>query len=74
MDIREILKIAEGLRKKYPEGTTVRLVKMEDKQAPPIGTTGVVDFVDDMATIFVRWSTGSHLGVVYGSDVIETVK
>ena len=31
-------KIVEKLKKRYPEGCRVELVKMNDKQAPPIGT------------------------------------
>ena len=30
----------EMLRTEYPDGTRVRLVKMDDVQAPPIGTEG----------------------------------
>lgn len=32
----------EMLRTEYPDGTRVRLVKMDDVQAPPIGTEGTV--------------------------------
>lgn len=32
----------EMLRTKYSNGTRVRLVKMDDVQAPPIGTEGTV--------------------------------
>ena len=33
-------KIVEALQKKYPAGTRVRLVQMDDPQAPLIGTMG----------------------------------
>lgn len=36
----------EMLRTEYPDGTRVRLVKMDDVQAPPIGTEGTVVGVD----------------------------
>ena len=72
-DIMKRIKIAQDLRTQYPEGTKVRLLKMEDQQAPPIGTIGVVDYIDDIATIFVKWANGSRLGVVYKVDVIEKV-
>lgn len=42
----------EQLRKEYPAGCRVKLLKMDDIQAPPIGTEGTVVHVDD---------TGSHL-------------
>lgn len=58
----------ERLRKEYQQGVKVILTKMDDSQAPPIGTVGTVRFVDDTGTIFVSWATGSGLGVVYGQD------
>lgn len=32
------------------------------------GDTGVIDFVDDTGTIFVKWENGSHLGMIPGVD------
>ena len=62
------------LRKKYPAGTIVKLLYMEDSQAPKKGTLGEVYYIDDLGTIHVRWETGSTLGVVYGIDKIEKVE
>lgn len=39
--------IVETVRKRYPVGCCVRLVKMDDVQTPPIGTLGTVYDVDD---------------------------
>lgn len=58
------------LRDKFPEDCRVRLVDMDDPQAPPQGTEGSVMFVDDTGTVHVKWDTGSTLGAVYGEDVI----
>lgn len=58
----------ERVRREYPAGTRVELVRMDDAQAPPIGTRGTVEGVDDTASIMVRWDNGSHLHVVYGED------
>jgi hypothetical protein len=66
--------ILKRLRERYPVGAKVELVKMNDVQAPPIGTTGVVNYVDDMGTIGVTWSNGSSLGVVYGEDKCKVIK
>lgn len=66
--------ILESLRKKYPKGTRVELVKMDDVQAPPIGTKGTVIGVDDIGSIMVSWDSGSSLNVVYGEDVIKVIK
>lgn len=59
------------LRKQFPTGYKVRLIKMDDPFAPPIGTTGIVKYVDDIGTIHVKWENGSGLGVVYGEDVVK---
>ena len=64
----------ERLRQQYPAGTVVKLVRMDDSQAPPPGTLGTVRYVDDIGTIHVSWETGSSLGVVYGMDKIEKVR
>lgn len=58
--------IVERLRKQYPAGTRVELIRMEDEQAPPIGTRGTVVGVDDMGSIMVAWDSGGSLSVLYG--------
>lgn len=60
--------IIKSLRESFTRGCRVELVKMDDPQAPPIGTRGTVLFVDDIGTIHVSWDTGSSLGVAYGED------
>lgn len=60
--------IREKLRKQYPPGTRVELIRMEDIQAPPTGTRGTVIGVDDIGSIMVSWDNGSSLSVVYGED------
>lgn len=63
----------ERVRREYPAGTRVRLEKMDDCQAPPIGTEGVVEGVDDTGSLMVRWSNGSHLHVIYGEDEVSRI-
>ena len=71
--------IVERVRRQYPIGCRVELVRMDDLQAPPIGTKGTVMDVDDTASILVKWDNGSGLNVVYGEDrcrkldVVKTV-
>lgn len=60
--------IVENLRKKYPVGTRVELIFMDDIQAPPIGTKGTVRGVDDIGSIMVSWDNGSSLSLAYGVD------
>jgi hypothetical protein len=50
----------------------VELVSMSDAYTSlKSGDRGTVDLVDDTATVFVRWDSGSSLGAVYGEDVIR---
>ncbi|HEL0650312.1 DUF4314 domain-containing protein [Eubacteriales bacterium KG125] len=65
--------VVEELRKRYPVGTRVELVLMEDIQAPPIGTKGTVRGVDDIGSIMVSWDNGSSLSVAYGEDSCSRV-
>ena len=60
--------IVERIKKQYPVGCRVELVRMDDVQAPPIGTKGTVYGVDDSGSILVNWDNGSGLNVVYGVD------
>lgn len=56
------------LRQLYPPKTRVRLIRMDDPQAPPIGTEGTVIHVDSLGTIHVQWDNGSALGVAFDED------
>ena len=62
-----------ALRERYPAGTRVELIQMDDAQAPPVGTKGTVRGVDDMGSIMVAWDNGSGLNVVYGVDICRKV-
>ena len=64
----------ERVRREYPAGTRVELVRMDDVQAPPIGTKGTVTGVDDTASVMVAWDNGSSLHVIYGEDVVRRIK
>lgn len=66
-------KIVELVRKQYPNGTRVELLKMDDAQAPPLGIEGTVTGVDDTASILVNWDNGSSLNVIYGEDFVKKV-
>ena len=66
--------IVDRLRKQYPAGTRVELIRMEDEQAPPIGTRGTVVGVDDMGSIMVAWDSGGSLSVLYGEDLCRKIE
>ena len=59
----------ERIRKQYPVGCRVELLRMDDVQAPPIGTKGIVRYVDDLGSLGVAWDNGSSLQVLYGEDL-----
>lgn len=67
--------VVEAVRTRYPVGTRVELVSMNDpysKLKP--GDRGTVKSVDDTGTVFVGWDCGSGLGVVYGEDEIRILE
>ena len=61
----------DRIRREYPVGTRVVLVRMDDVQAPPVGTKGTVLGVDDTGSLLMRWDTGSSLNVIYGEDIVD---
>lgn len=61
-ELREIMEEA------HPKGSRLELVKMDDTQAPPVGTQGTVNYVDGMAQLHVQWDNGSTLALIYGED------
>lgn len=63
----------QALRQHFKPGTRVELLKMDDVQAPPIGTKGIVISVDDIGSIMVNWDNGSGLSVAYGEDECKVV-
>ena len=66
----DMLKI---LRETYPTGTRVKLIRMDDPQAPAPGTEGTVIHVDDAGTVHVHWDNGSSLGAVFNGDIIQKI-
>lgn len=67
--LEEIKRIKEA----YLPGMRIRLVKMDDFQAPPVGTEGTIRGVDDIGSVMVVWDTGSSLSVVLEEDEIEVI-
>ena len=65
----------EMLREKYPTGTRVELVHMDDPYTSlTTGDKGTVKHVDDMGTIHISWDCGSSLGAVYRVDIVKRTK
>ncbi|MDO5702058.1 MAG: DUF4314 domain-containing protein [Lachnospiraceae bacterium] len=61
----------QRIRELYKPGMRVRLIKMDDFQAPPIGTEGVVKGVDDTGSVMISWDTGSSLLVKICTALIK---
>ena len=65
--------ILNRLKENYPNGTRVKLLRMDDDFAPPMGTLGTVYGVDDTGSLLVRWDNGSGLNVLFGIDKVEKI-
>lgn len=65
--------IVDRLKREYPPGTRVELVQMDDPQAPPVGTKGTVNGVDDIGSLLMSWDNGSSLNVIYREDVVRKI-
>lgn len=64
----------QAIRERFVLGTRVELLKMDDPQAPPVGTKGTVVSVDDIGTIHVAWDCGGSLGIAYGEDICRVIQ
>lgn len=51
----------ERIKEKYPKGTPIRLYSMEGEHTVPPGSRGVVDHVDDIGQIHMKWENGRLL-------------
>jgi hypothetical protein len=61
------------MRKRYPAGTRIELMSMNDSQAPPKGTKGTIEGIDDIGSILVSWDNGSNLNLIYEIDKFKVV-
>ena len=66
-------KTVERLRTQFPIGCRVVLDRMDDVQAPPPGTQGTCQGVDDAGNVMVSWDSGSSLSVAYSADSCHRV-
>ena len=73
MNQRPTREQVERLQKRYPPGTRVHLQYMDDPQAPPTGTMGTVQYIDDLGQIGVNWDTGSSLSLIPGKDSFSKI-
>ena len=64
----------ETLKKEYYPGLRVKLISMDDLQAPKPGTLGTVVAVDDIGNILVKWDNGSSLNLIPGEDKFMVIE
>lgn len=58
----------------YPIGSKVKLLKMDDPYAPPIGSIGVIKGFDDLGSILVQWENYGRLNIIQTEDKIQIIK
>lgn len=56
-----------SIKARYPVGTRIELVHMDEAGMPP-GLKGVIDYVDDMGQLHMCWENGRSLALVVGED------
>ena len=66
-------KVKEEMLLRYPIGTRVRLIHMDDHQAPISRTLGIINNIDDLGDLMVSWDDGSSLKLIVGIDDFEVV-
>lgn len=67
--------MAKVYKEKYPKGTRIELISMDDPYAPlEPGTKGTVVHVDDMGTIHMQWDNGRTLGLIPGEDDFKVIE
>lgn len=67
-------KDVERIKKKYPIGTRIKLHKMDDKYAVPVGTCGTVDYIDSIGQIHMIWDNGRTLALIESEDCFEILE
>ena len=66
-------KKVQRIKDRYKAGTRIRLIRMDDIQAPPPGTEGTMTGVDDAGSILMNWDNGSGLNIVPEEDEFEVI-
>ena len=65
----------QSLKERYPPGTRVELIDMDDPYAKiPPGTKGTVIAVDDIGTVHCQFDNGSSLGLLHGIDSFKRIE
>ena len=63
----------QALRAKYPNGTRIRLLSMDDPDPIRPGSTGTINGVDGVGTLLVDWDNGRTLGLIPDVDSFAVI-
>lgn len=67
-------RMAKAYKERYPKGTRLECINMNDPYAPiEPGTQGTVEFVDDMGQIHMKWDNGRTLALIPSEDEFKEV-
>lgn len=61
------------IKERYPKGTPICLYSMEGEQTVLLGSRGVVDHVDDIGQIHIKWENGSCLALNMEFDRFDII-
>lgn len=64
----------QEIKRRYPPGTRIRLIDIDDPQAVPLGTEGEVLRVDDAGQLIMKWDNGRSLSLIPGEDRFEVIR
>ena len=68
-------KMVESINEKYPPGTRIRLIHMDDPFHPvPDGTLGTVRLIDGIGQLHMEWDNGRTLALNIEVDRFEVIK
>ena len=64
----------QQIKEKYVAGTKIELIKMYDLLAPvEAGTKGIIDHVDGIGKLYIKWENGRTLPLIIGIDEFKII-
>jgi hypothetical protein len=60
-----------SVKRDYPKGTRIKLLSMMGEPQMHLGTIGVVNSVDDIGQVHMKWNNGSRLALNVYMDKFE---
>lgn len=64
----------DRIKERYPVGTRIQLINMDDAQSIPGGTVGTVYYVDDIGQLHMKWDNGRSLALIPNVDQFVIVQ